>query len=141
MEGATITALDIATDLGLSIGVAAYHVRQLHRAGVLSVARTEQRRGAIQNHYASGPLLVEAGDVARAAALALSVEDGGSGAQLRYGVRTLDQLAQGVLAEELARLDQLLEELETASAARAAGDVDQRVAVEIAVMAAPSRIR
>ena len=42
---------EIANKLAESLGVVSYHVRVLAEAGVVELARTTARRGAIQHHY------------------------------------------------------------------------------------------
>ena len=46
-----LSPVELAKELGLSLGVVSYHVRMLADAGVIELARTTSRRGAIQHHY------------------------------------------------------------------------------------------
>jgi DNA-binding transcriptional ArsR family regulator len=41
----------IAAALGAPLATVAYHVRQLADAGVIELARTRQRRGALEHYY------------------------------------------------------------------------------------------
>ena len=43
--------VELAKALGASLGTVSYHVRVLADAGVVDLARTSARRGAIQHHY------------------------------------------------------------------------------------------
>ncbi|HEX2087554.1 MAG TPA: helix-turn-helix domain-containing protein [Solirubrobacteraceae bacterium] len=43
--------VELAKELGASLGVVSYHVRVLADAGAVELARTTARRGAIQHHY------------------------------------------------------------------------------------------
>ena len=46
-----LSPVELAKELDNSLGVVSYHVRMLADAGVLELARTTSRRGAIQHHY------------------------------------------------------------------------------------------
>jgi DNA-binding transcriptional ArsR family regulator len=46
-----LSPVELAKALDISLGVVSYHVRMLADAGVLELARTTSRRGAIQHHY------------------------------------------------------------------------------------------
>lgn len=43
--------VELASALDASLGVVSYHVRVLAEAGMVELARTSARRGAIQHHY------------------------------------------------------------------------------------------
>src|SRR5215212_4743681 len=49
--GAELSPVELARQLDASLGVVSYHVRVLSDAGVVELARTTARRGAIQHHY------------------------------------------------------------------------------------------
>jgi DNA-binding transcriptional ArsR family regulator len=46
-----VSPVELAAALGADLGVLSYHVRVLAQAGVIELARTTARRGAIQHHY------------------------------------------------------------------------------------------
>ena len=64
LEDGERSPVELARDLGASLGVASYHVRVLAEAGLVELARTTPRRGAIQHHYR---LAAAAGTAARIA--------------------------------------------------------------------------
>lgn len=43
--------VDLAAVLDTPLGVVSYHVRMLHKRGLIELARTEPRRGALQHFY------------------------------------------------------------------------------------------
>ena len=49
--GEELSPVELARALSVSLGVVSYHVRVLAEAGVVELARTTPRRGAIQHHY------------------------------------------------------------------------------------------
>ena len=51
LHGGERSPVELARDLDASLGVVSYHVRVLADAGVIELARTTARRGAIQHHY------------------------------------------------------------------------------------------
>jgi DNA-binding transcriptional ArsR family regulator len=51
LDGRELSPVEMARDLEASLGVVSYHVRVLADAGVVELARTTARRGAIQHHY------------------------------------------------------------------------------------------
>lgn len=51
-RGTAISPLELATQLGQSLGVVAYHVRYLHELGMIELVRTQSVRGAHQSFYA-----------------------------------------------------------------------------------------
>ena len=51
LDGRELSPVEMARDLGASLGVVSYHVRVLADAGLVELARTTARRGAIQHHY------------------------------------------------------------------------------------------
>lgn len=51
LEERTASAVEIARMLQADIGVVAYHVRKLHRLGLIELQRETRVRGAIQRHY------------------------------------------------------------------------------------------
>lgn len=42
---------DLAAAVGVTLGVASYHMRMLRDRGLVELARTEPRRGALQHFY------------------------------------------------------------------------------------------
>ena len=51
LDGRELSPVELARELDASLGVVSYHVRVLAEAGVVELARTTARRGAIQHHY------------------------------------------------------------------------------------------
>jgi len=51
LDGQELSPVELAKQLGASLGVVSYHVRVLADAGAVELARTTARRGAIQHHY------------------------------------------------------------------------------------------
>ncbi len=51
LDGHELSPVELARELGASLGVVSYHVRVLADAGVVELARTTARRGAIQRLY------------------------------------------------------------------------------------------
>jgi DNA-binding transcriptional ArsR family regulator len=51
LDGRELSPVELARELGASLGVVSYHVRVLAEARVVELARTTARRGAIQHHY------------------------------------------------------------------------------------------
>ena len=51
LDGRELSPVELAREMGASLGVVSYHVRVLADAGVVELARTSARRGAIQHHY------------------------------------------------------------------------------------------
>ena len=51
LDGQELSPVELARVLDASLGVVSYHVRVLADAGVVELARTTARRGAIQHHY------------------------------------------------------------------------------------------
>jgi DNA-binding transcriptional ArsR family regulator len=55
LDERTSSAVEISRDLRADIGVVAYHIRTLHRLGLLELVRETPRRGAIQRFYRALP--------------------------------------------------------------------------------------
>ncbi|NUT55776.1 MAG: helix-turn-helix transcriptional regulator [Thermoleophilia bacterium] len=55
LDEETASAVEIARSLRADIGVVAYHIRTLHRLGLLELVRETPRRGAIQRFYRALP--------------------------------------------------------------------------------------
>ena len=51
LDGRELSPVELAGELEATLGVVSYHVRVLADAGVVELARTTARRGAIQHHY------------------------------------------------------------------------------------------
>ena len=51
LDGRELSPVEMAKELGATLGIVSYHVRVLADAGVVELARTTARRGAIQHHY------------------------------------------------------------------------------------------
>lgn len=71
LDGRELSPVELARELGASLGVVSYHVRVLADAGVVELARTSARRGAIQHHYR----LSEGGAVSGSVALSAERAD------------------------------------------------------------------
>src|SRR5688572_33241604 len=70
LDGQERSPVELAKQLGASLGVVSYHVRVLADAGLVELARTTARRGAIQHHYRLGDTGAVSGSVALSAAQA-----------------------------------------------------------------------
>lgn len=58
LSGEEISPVAVQRQLGdVRLGTVSYHVRALLDAGVLELARTEQRRGALAHFYRAAPVL------------------------------------------------------------------------------------
>ena len=64
-DGRELSPVELSRELGASLGVVSYHVRVLADAGLVELARTTARRGAIQHHYR----LADGGSVSGSVAL------------------------------------------------------------------------
>jgi hypothetical protein len=51
LTGASLTAAEVARELGLTHANASYHLRQLHAAGTIEVAGQERIRGGVAKRY------------------------------------------------------------------------------------------
>ena len=71
LDGRELSPVELAKELGASLGVVSYHVRVLADAGVVELSRTTARRGAIQHHYR----LTDAGAVSGSLALTEEAAD------------------------------------------------------------------
>jgi DNA-binding transcriptional ArsR family regulator len=55
LDERTSSAVEIARTLRADLGVVAYHIRTLHRLGLIELVRETPRRGAIQRFYQARP--------------------------------------------------------------------------------------
>jgi DNA-binding transcriptional ArsR family regulator len=62
LDDRTSSAVEISRTLRADIGVVAYHIRTLHRLGLLELVRETPRRGAIQRFYRARPRPRATGD-------------------------------------------------------------------------------
>ena len=67
LDGQELSPVELARELGASLGVVSYHVRVLADAGLVELARTTARRGAIQHHYRLRDSAAVSGSVALSA--------------------------------------------------------------------------
>jgi DNA-binding transcriptional ArsR family regulator len=51
LEEGTASPRELAPRLGATLGTTAYHVRTLHRLGLIKLVERTRVRGAVQNHY------------------------------------------------------------------------------------------
>jgi DNA-binding transcriptional ArsR family regulator len=70
LDGRELSPVELARARDASLGVVSYHVRVLAEAGVVELARTTARRGAIQHHYRLAEDSAVSGSVALSAASA-----------------------------------------------------------------------
>ncbi len=70
LEEGEKSPVELSKALDASLGVVSYHVRVLADAGVVDLARTSARRGAIQHHYRLRDPSGVSGSVALSAAAA-----------------------------------------------------------------------
>jgi DNA-binding transcriptional ArsR family regulator len=55
LEERTASPVQLADQLGASLGVVSYHVRTLERLGLVKLVRTNPVRGAVEHHYRAKP--------------------------------------------------------------------------------------
>lgn len=55
LEERTASPVQLAEQLGASLGVVSYHVRTLERLGLIKLVRTNPVRGAVEHHYRANP--------------------------------------------------------------------------------------
>jgi DNA-binding transcriptional ArsR family regulator len=55
LEERTASPVQLADQLGASLGVVSYHVRTLERLGLIKLVRTNPVRGAVEHHYRAKP--------------------------------------------------------------------------------------
>jgi DNA-binding transcriptional ArsR family regulator len=55
LEERTASPVQLADQLGASLGVVSYHVRTLERLGLIKLVRTNPVRGAVEHHYRARP--------------------------------------------------------------------------------------
>lgn len=55
LTGAALSATELGRELGVSQALASYHLRQLHRAGVIELAEVRPRRGGRERRFAYRP--------------------------------------------------------------------------------------
>jgi DNA-binding transcriptional ArsR family regulator len=67
LDGRELSPVALARELDATLGVVSYHVRVLAEAGVVELARTTARRGAIQHHYRLAQKNAVSGSVALSA--------------------------------------------------------------------------
>ena len=56
LTGATLSAVELSRELGISQALASYHLRQLHQAGVIELAEVRSRRGGRERRFAYKPI-------------------------------------------------------------------------------------
>src|SRR5256885_4644606 len=55
LEERTASPVQLAGQLGASLGVVSYHVRTLERFGLIKLVRANPVRGAVEHHYRANP--------------------------------------------------------------------------------------
>jgi DNA-binding transcriptional ArsR family regulator len=55
LTGAAFSAMELSRELGISQALASYHLRQLHRAGVIELAEVRSRRGGQERRFVYRP--------------------------------------------------------------------------------------
>jgi DNA-binding transcriptional ArsR family regulator len=55
LDDEVLSPKELAAELGISLPVASYHVRELERLKMIELVRTAQRRGAVQHWYRAKP--------------------------------------------------------------------------------------
>ncbi len=156
LEGRTASPSELASELGAPLGVVSYHVRRLAALRFLKLVKRVPRRGAVEHYYTAvaGPHITDAAwgstptiakqamvgtvltDIGRRAGDAVSTggfEDPRS--HLSRSPLVLDQEGWVAAAAELSRMLARLQELESDSAKRLAGNdhADERRA-EVVLM-------
>lgn len=82
-----LSPTELSLQVDCPIGLGAYHVRMLHQYGLVTLERTEPRRGALQHFYA----ITAAGRVS-CGAIAAAGDDGDAIQGVITAARALDQL-------------------------------------------------
>jgi DNA-binding transcriptional ArsR family regulator len=102
LDEAVLSPKELADELGSSLPIVSYHVRELERAGVIELVRTAPRRGALQHWYRASPrAALGDGEVAGVAARTLALDERGFGelaAVLRDVGGRLEQIVQAAQA-------------------------------------------
>jgi DNA-binding transcriptional ArsR family regulator len=134
---------ELSVELGVPLGTMGYHVRRLEALGVLELAATKQRRGAIEHFYRTADAVNVLSDrtdpsgiqaVVRTSVadremaavveeVARATRNGGfdsARAQLVQRVVLLDAAGRRELAAAMAQLTERVEEIQAESAARMA---------------------
>lgn len=60
LAGRTASPSELAEEWSVSLGVASYHFKRLHKAGLLRLVRKVPRRGAVEHYYKANPQQVDA---------------------------------------------------------------------------------
>ena len=55
LTGAAFSAMELSRELGISQALASYHLRQLHRAGVIELAEVRSRKGGQERRFVYRP--------------------------------------------------------------------------------------
>ena len=74
LTGAALSATELARELGVSQALASYHLRQLHRAGVIELGEVRPRRGGRERRFVYRPDAAATPPPAPADGLALFAE-------------------------------------------------------------------
>jgi DNA-binding transcriptional ArsR family regulator len=102
LDEAVLSPKELAEELGSSLPVVSYHVRELERAGMIELVRTAPRRGALQHWYRARPLAALGdGEVAVVSARTVALDERGLGelaALLRDVGGRLEQIVQAAQA-------------------------------------------
>ncbi len=102
LDEAVLSPKELASELGSSLPVVSYHVRELERAGMIELVRTAPRRGALQHWYRARPrAALGDGEVAGVSARTVALDERGFGelaAVLRDVGGRLEQIVQAAQA-------------------------------------------
>jgi DNA-binding transcriptional ArsR family regulator len=120
LEARQASPNEIAGELGAALSLVSYHVRKLRELGLIELANTTPRRGAVEHYYRAIPPTANG--------------DGDAGALQRASLM-LDERGHEELATEVARFMARLTNLNAAAARRQSND---RQAVGVAVVTLPA---
>jgi DNA-binding transcriptional ArsR family regulator len=156
LEERTASPVQLAQSLEASLGVVSYHVRTLHRLGLIDLVGETPRRGAVEHHYRAKPRPAVTADAWERApaltkqallgatlqqvhdhAVAAAAAGGFDGAEAHLSRRhvTVDRKGLAHLARAFARLLEQIERIETASAERLERTADGEEPIRAGVVA------
>lgn len=139
MEGRVASPKDIADEFDISLGIVSYHVRRLHRLGLLRLVRRTPRRGAVAHYYTAdsrprvvSPAWTDASPTIKSATIAARLDHIGrhvsaaaaaggfddAEAQLSCDPIELDAAGWAAAARELSGLSERLHQIQRQSARR-----------------------
>ena len=155
LEGRVASPKDIADEFGISLGIVSYHVRRLHRLGLIRLVRRTPRRGAVAHYYTAdarprvvSPAWTDASPTIRSATIAARLEHIGrqvsaaaaaggfdeADAQLSCDPIELDAAGWAAAARELTGVSERLRQIQRQSARRRERGDDGAEATTVVLM-------